>query len=62
MGDGTDQLVNNYMGTNGATGPNAVINLDASGNITAVPEPSTYALVGIGALAMLVIYRRRSNA
>lgn len=62
VGDGTDQLVNNYMGTNGATAANAVINLDSSGNITAVPEPSTYALFGIGTLAMLVIYRRRSNA
>jgi len=31
----------------------------ASDGITSVPEPSTYALLGLGALALVVAYRRR---
>jgi hypothetical protein len=30
-----------------------------AGQITAVPEPSTYALFGLGALALVVAYRRK---
>jgi hypothetical protein len=34
---------------------------DSTGKLTvqAVPEPSTYALLGLGALGMLVVLRRR---
>lgn len=33
-----------------------------SGVFTVVPEPSTYALIGVGALLLLVAYRRRTAA
>jgi len=43
--------------------PNSYFNLYQSGNNVylnyAVPEPSTYALFGIGALALIMAYRRR---
>lgn len=45
---GTDTGVSIEVGTNGV--------------ITAVPEPSTYALFGLGALLLLVAYRRRANS
>ena len=37
-------------------------NLDSSGNLsyTAVPEPSTYALMGLGALLLIIAYRRKT--
>jgi hypothetical protein len=35
------------------------LSLDAQGNLTAVPEPSTWMLLGVGALLMVVAYRRR---
>jgi hypothetical protein len=28
-------------------------------NVNAIPEPSTYALFGLGALALVVAYRRK---
>ena len=31
-------------------------------SVTAVPEPSTYALFGLGALALVVVYRRKKTA
>jgi hypothetical protein len=37
------------------------IGLESNGKITVVPEPSTYALIGFGALLLIVAYRR-SNA
>jgi len=38
--------------------------LDSSGNLdfTAVPEPSTYAMLGMSGIAILVLYRRRNSA
>jgi hypothetical protein len=36
--------------------------VDSSGNISAVPEPSTYALMGLGALLLVIAYRRKSNS
>jgi hypothetical protein len=36
------------------------LNLSSSGTVTAVPEPSTYALFGFGALLLLVVYRRKN--
>ena len=38
------------------------LTVDATGNIASVPEPSTYALCGIGALLLLVAYRRKVSA
>ena len=35
---------------------------DGSVSFTAVPEPSTYALMGFGALLLIIAYRRKSNA
>jgi hypothetical protein len=37
------------------------IALESNGQVTVVPEPSTYALLGFGALLLLIAYRR-SNA
>jgi hypothetical protein len=36
--------------------------VNGSGNLSAVPEPSTYALFGLGALLFFSTYRRRTNA
>ena len=47
-----------YVGTPTAN-PNTVFDLTVTG--TAVPEPSTYALFGLGALALIVAYRRRNG-
>ena len=33
---------------------------ESGGSITAVPEPSTYALAGFGALLLIIAYRRRT--
>jgi type VI secretion system secreted protein VgrG len=38
----------------------AALTFDGSNIITAVPEPSTYALFGLGALALVVAARRRA--
>jgi hypothetical protein len=48
--------------------PSVTVGLDATGAITiastavAVPEPSTYALLGFGALLMVVAYRRSQQS
>ncbi len=34
-------------------------NIQVLGNVTAVPEPSAFALLGVGMLAMLIVNRRR---
>jgi hypothetical protein len=44
---------------NGALSPNQVRTLATSPSLTTVPEPSTYALFGIGALALVIAYRRK---
>jgi len=38
------------------------LNLSSTGTISAVPEPSTYALMGFGVLLLVIAYRRKSNA
>lgn len=38
------------------------ITLDSSGNVGAVPEPSTYALFGLGAVALIAFRRRFQKA
>jgi hypothetical protein len=38
------------------------LTVDSQGNISAVPEPATYALFGFGALLMVIAYRRKANA
>jgi autotransporter-associated beta strand protein len=49
----------------GSAKPNSYFNLYQVGNNVylnyAVPEPSTYALMGLGALALVVAYRRKSQ-
>jgi hypothetical protein len=40
---------------------NGVISLSSSGVISAVPEPSTYALAGLGALLLVIAYRRNTK-
>ena len=37
-------------------------NISGSGVISVVPEPSTYALLGLGALVVIVAYRRKAKA
>jgi hypothetical protein len=37
-------------------------NISSSGVISVVPEPSTYALIGFGALLLIVAYRRKNAA
>lgn len=37
-------------------------NISTSGVFTVVPEPKTYALIGFGALLLIVAYRRKTNA
>ena len=36
------------------------LQIDSNGTISAVPEPSTYLLFGIGALLLVIAYRRHS--
>ena len=38
------------------------LTVDSSGNISSVPEPSTYALLGFGALLLVIAYRRKANS
>jgi hypothetical protein len=38
------------------------LSLASDGTVSAVPEPSTYALIGLGALVFFVAYRRKANA
>jgi hypothetical protein len=40
---------------------NGVISLSSSGVLSAVPEPSTYALAGLGALLVIIAYRRNTK-
>jgi len=40
---------------------NGVISLSSSGVISVVPEPSTYALAGLGALLLVIAYRRNTK-
>ena len=48
-----------YMQRSGTT--NSVGTLqEVGGVISAVPEPSTYVLFGLGALALMIVYRRRN--
>jgi hypothetical protein len=44
---------------NGAGTYDTTLTLDGTGQISAVPEPSTYALFGLGALLLAIIRRRR---
>lgn len=38
------------------------VSLASDGTVTVVPEPSTYALLGFGALLLIMAYRRKGNA
>ena len=38
------------------------LNVDSAGVISVIPEPSTYALCGVGALLLFVAYRRKISA
>jgi len=59
-----DVLSEGWTGSGTGTAEPGTFSLDASGDLSytvqAVPEPSTYAMVGLGALGMLVMLRRRS--
>jgi hypothetical protein len=55
VGSGTYGLA--YVNSTGSVNPNTVFDLKITS--TAVPEPSTYALFGLGALALVVAYRRK---
>jgi|GEM_PF-1953795 len=41
---------------------NQQVTLGANGTINVVPEPSTYALFGFGALLLVIAYRRKCNS
>ena len=43
-----------------STSGGAILKITTTGDISAVPEPSTYALFGLGALAMVIAARRRA--
>jgi len=61
---GSDSITLNGYDRLGNTYSSVVSINNASGAITAgaVPEPSTYALMGFGALVLVIAYRRKSNA
>jgi autotransporter-associated beta strand protein/T5SS/PEP-CTERM-associated repeat protein len=42
-------------------GQNVVLNYNAAPPAEAIPEPSTFALFGLGALALVIAYRRKSQ-
>ena len=54
-----------FYGTTGTTstlkGTLQISQAGVFGVVAAVPEPSTYALCGLGAIAMIVAYRRKSK-
>jgi hypothetical protein len=56
------QMDNVFVYTGALTG-NTISQLATAGNpgALAIPEPSTYALFGLGALALIVAYRRRNG-
>jgi len=43
------------------SGKNVVLNYNAAPPAEAIPEPSTYVLFGLGALALVIAYRRKSQ-
>jgi len=59
-GDGTKNLYT-ISSVNGAQTTAGAITT-SGGVISAVPEPSTYALMGFGALLLIIAYRRKANA
>ena len=57
-----DRHAGRTLGTvNGANGTNFIFQADANSSltITSVPEPSTLALLGLGLIAVPLLYRRR---
>jgi hypothetical protein len=62
----TDALYITYnsslYGSNSGYISSAVLFMDNSGGYGAIPEPSTYALFGIGAIGMLMVMRRKKTA
>lgn len=48
--------IGGFVFTSGGTGSNMNISVN---NLSAVPEPSTYALLGIGAVGLFLSFRRR---
>jgi len=58
VGPGTYGLA--YVNSTGSVNPNVVFDLKITG--TAVPEPSTYALFGLGVIGLLMVMRRKKTA
>jgi len=56
--------VSTYTKGGAGDAANGTVSIDSTGmiSVSTVPEPSTYALMGFGALLLIVIYRRKSNA
>lgn len=51
-------IQNGESGRVGVGGSSGIVNFDVAVNFVPVPEPSTYALFGVGALGAIVGYRR----
>ena len=62
IGGGQDIALYTYNATANDGTQIGAVSISASGDVTVVPEPSTYALIGLGALLLVVAYRRKSNA
>ena len=59
---GTGTVLDIYSADSTTSSKIGGLTVDSSGNISSVPEPSTYALLGFGALLLVIAYRRKANA
>jgi len=60
----TADLYAQVTGSSSSYGTNTglAFTVNSSGNLSAVPEPSTYLLFGFGALLLSIAYRRKANS
>ena len=61
-GGGQDIGVFTYNATANDGTQLGTVSISSTGDVTAVPEPSAYALMGVGALLLIVAYRRKANS